>query len=226
MFLFVSIKAFIKVYEVHLLFGNLQKKKTHTVSANKSPLCPSYLMSLAPRSSTWTAAWPLHFSPASLLLFFSLPSPTSSLFFPPVFIWDRKNRGGGGGWGVKREHLCWPTCSQCHFHGAVCCSSVVFSSLSLLLGPSFLCRHTKWHGHSWSQWTRTMPRTTTGLSRNQWVSGGCLKTPYTLTKKIDKKSRVAYKWGMFKCRYYQLECFVAYFILWLFPHLTSLVRSW
>lgn len=40
------------------------------------------------------------------------------------------------------------------------------------LYPSLLCRPIKWPGHSWSPWTQTTPLTTTGLSRNQWVSGG------------------------------------------------------
>lgn len=138
-------------------------------------------MGLAPQSATWTAAWPQHFSSFPL---FSLPPPTSSplVFSSSLCVCAREGERDSSGEESKREHLCWPTCFQCHFHGAICFSSLVsaFSSvlsfsLSLPFGPSLLCRHIKWHGRSWSQWTQTTPRTTTGLSRNQWVSGavGC-----------------------------------------------------
>lgn len=131
----------------------------------KSPLCASYLMGLAP--PTWTAAWPLRLFWLPFL--FSFFSSNFLLLCPAASVW---NVGES-----EREHLCWPTCFHCNFHGAVCFSSLVsaFSSAFLCLYFHFfclshLCRHIKWRGHSWSQWTRTTPQTTTGLSRNQWVS--------------------------------------------------------
>lgn len=137
-------------------------------AANKCPLCPSYLMGLAPLSATWTAArpWNFFFFPSSSSFFFASSSPAVC-----VFVRERVGE-------MKRKHLCWPTCSQCHFHGAVCCSSVVLvlSRVSRHpLCPSLLRRHIKWLGRSSNRWIQTTPRTTTELSRNQWVSGGSVQ---------------------------------------------------
>lgn len=122
-------------------FCNLQKKRKKNIpclirplrAANKSPLCWSYLMGLA-QSATWTAAWPLNYffflaSFSFLLVLLSLHS-----FSSPSLHWSMCL--------CEWKHLCWPTCSQCHFHGAVCCSWVVSAlstvsslSSSLPFGP-------------------------------------------------------------------------------------------
>lgn len=99
------------------------------------------------------------------LLFSPPPLPSA----PVCVIWRSKCGG------LMRKYLCWPTCSPHHADGVVCSSSGVwafmfFPSLICLVGSSLLCRHTKWRGHSSSQWTRMTPPTTTELSKNQWVS--------------------------------------------------------
>lgn len=134
----------------------------------KSPLCASYLMGLAP--PTWTAAWPRRLFWLPFL--FSFFSSNFLLLCPAACVCVCEM------WEKVRENICvdppaftvifmvlfvflhWFQLSQAPF----------FVFISIFFCLSHLCRHIKWRGHSWSQWTRTTPQTTTGLSRNQWVS--------------------------------------------------------
>lgn len=58
---------------------------------------------------------------------------------------------------------------------AVCllfCVSLRCLAVIFIFSGSLLGRPIKWRGPSWNLWTRMTPLTTTGLSRNQWVSRG------------------------------------------------------
>lgn len=61
----------------------------------------------------------------------------SSVFSPPVSLALLIS--------FQRTHHCWPICLRCHFHRQILDFANVFRFTS---GPSLLCRHTKWRGHS------------------------------------------------------------------------------
>ena len=85
-------------------------------------------MGSAPQSATWTAARPQHFFLASLSFLFFSPSSSPLIFSCSLCMCE-----GSRAIESKREHLCWPTCFQCHFHAAVCFLFIGFSFLKCLV---------------------------------------------------------------------------------------------
>lgn len=169
----------------YLLLAFLQYKS----SKQKTPLYPSYLMGFAPQSASWTAAWPQGFFLASLSalllpllpLLYSFSPHLSSVVLKREKEKVREKEGGRETPTGKREgeNICVdPPASSVIFmvlfvflhwfqFSQVSSSSYYFSPAP---SPSLPSRHIKWRGHSWSRWIQMTPQTTTGLSRNQWVS--------------------------------------------------------